>query len=570
MTRWRLSAALAAVAIIVAVGVVDIAPAGALPGITGGGSGFAALEIDQWRADTARAPFNLQVTYVAQGSSVGRNKFTQGLFDFGASDIVYTPEELPSLRAQRCKGRPPSQCFVYVPVSAGGLAFMYNLLDDSGRRISDLRLTRRAACKIFTGAIRKWNDPEIVRTNPRLSGIDRDINTIVRADGAGESYVLSEFCIAVARDVWQAFITDRKNDPDDSGSQTIQFLRGDPVSNWPANQGVFGPIPQADNVANAVADPITGKNAITYDAAGYAKVRNFPVASVENAVGNYTQPDEDNVTSALRFATGRGDGTFILNFTGPDARAYFPSTYSYVLAQTVGFDPGKGATLGRFLCYSVSKGQDIAPQLRYARLSREIQQISIDAISRIPGAPAKADCAIGGLTSFSLQQFGGSVNPGASGPAGGSAGTGTNNGTAGARKGSGAKGSAAIDKCVAQHKAKAKAKAKKAKTKAKAKSTTTTTIKRRKARAATKKKSPTTTTTIPRECLTKASLGARSGASRGTLNQVDEAGLDNKLASQTGPSTGGSKGISAIWLLVAGIVAAWAVGFALTRRRITT
>ena len=110
----------------------------------------------------------------------------------------------------------------------------------------------------------------------------------------------------------------------------------------------------------------------------------------------FTQPDETNVTVALGYAHAVDrDGTFILNFTGPDPRAYFPSTYSYVLAQTAGFDAGKGAALGKFLCYAVSQGQVIAPQLRYARLSAPLVKLAIGAIARIPGAPAADKCFIG-------------------------------------------------------------------------------------------------------------------------------------------------------------------------------
>ena len=65
------------------------------------------------------------------------------------------------------RAAPSNACFVYVPVSAGGLAFMYNLRDGTGQQVTNLRLTRQAACKIFTGAITKWNDPEIVRYNPQ-------------------------------------------------------------------------------------------------------------------------------------------------------------------------------------------------------------------------------------------------------------------------------------------------------------------------------------------------------------------------------------------------------------------
>src|SRR5262249_55516219 len=143
-------------------------------------------------------------------------------------------------------------------------------------------------------------------------------------------------------------------------------------------------------------------NSITYVAAGYAKVRGFPVASVQNAAGVFTQPDENNVTIALSYATPLGNGTFKLAFNGADPAAYFPSTYSYVLGQTAGFDPGKGPTLTRFLCYAVTKGQEIAPSLRYARLSIELVNIAINAIVQIPGAPSKADCPVGNIVIIHL------------------------------------------------------------------------------------------------------------------------------------------------------------------------
>ncbi|MBV9593177.1 MAG: substrate-binding domain-containing protein, partial [Actinobacteria bacterium] len=403
MTRRRRLAArilgLLTLLVVVAGPLVAASPAGAVgSAIAGGGSGFAALEIDQWRADTARAPYNLKVNYVAQGSSFGRQVFQNNTLDFGASDITYTPFEAPGLPGSaRCGGRIGQNCFVYVPVSAGGLALMYNLVDDSGQRVNNLQLTRRAACGIFTGAITKWNDGQITATNPQLSGFNRDILPVLRGDGAGESYVFSQFCQAVAPDLWQQFIARIGNDP----NAGADFKQGQPVSNWPQGWGHSSTAQYADGVANVVADPVTGQNSITLVAAGYAKVRNnWPVASLQNAAGQFTQPDEDNVTVALGYAAPNPDpaalGTFILNFNGPDTRAYFPSTYSYVLAQSTGFDPGKGAALGLFLCYAVSRGQVIAPQLRYARLSAPLVQIAINAISKIPGAPPPDQCFLQG------------------------------------------------------------------------------------------------------------------------------------------------------------------------------
>jgi phosphate transport system substrate-binding protein len=411
---------LAAIAASIAFGA---APAGAASPINGGGSGFAALEIDQWRADTARSPYNLTVNYQAQGSSFGRQLFTQGNFDYAASDIVYQPPEIPALTSGRCGGQ-LSGCFVYVPVSAGGLALMYNLVDAGGQRVNNLQLTRDAACGIFTGAITKWNDPKIVATNPGLSGLSQSIVAVIRSDGAGESFVFSEFCLAVARGTWDEFVT-RVGQADAPSQEFSSHL---PTSIWPqewhcsscSNSRQLG----ADGVANVVADPVAGKNSIGYVAAGYAKVRNYPVASMQNVAGKYTQPDEENVTVALGYAKARNDaatntvGTFELDFTGSDPRSYFPSTYSYIVAQTRGFDPGKGETLGRFLCYAVSKGQEIAPSLRYARLSQPLVDIAINAITKIPGAPAADACFLAGAAAppGAPTVVGGPAVPAAGGP----------------------------------------------------------------------------------------------------------------------------------------------------------
>jgi hypothetical protein len=149
---------------------------------------------------------------------------------------------------------------------------------------------------------------------------------------------------------------------------------------------------------------------------------------VQNAAGAFTQPDEANVTVALGYATPQNDastntvGTFALNFFGPDPRAYFPSTYSYVIAQTGGFGGAKGATLGQFLCYGISKGQEIAPLLRYARLSAPLVQIAINAISRIPGAPPPSACFLAGSAAPpGAPTVAGAGTAAASGPAAGAA-----------------------------------------------------------------------------------------------------------------------------------------------------
>lgn len=405
----RLLGAAAAAVVMVSSGAFGAAPAWASTPINGGGSGFAALEIQQWQADVA-SPANgsLQVNYSSQSSGIGRQYFASNTWDYAASDIRYIPGYEDALVAQaekgRCGGRPAAACFQYVPVSAGGLGFMYNLTNPDGSRIANLKLTPLDVCGIFTGRVTKWN--QLAGNNPELASSNASITPVVRQDEAGESFVLSQYCIAVDPSDWNTFVSFQLTNPCAAGqeyfSQDVQaFHTGAPVPTWPSTVEGCRSVPVAsgsDGVANYVADPSLGPGSITYNAAAYALVRNFPNAYVENAAGAFTKPDSLSVTIALEFASAVGDGTFRLDFqerSGADPRAYNPSTYSYILAQTGGFDVGRGTTLGKFLCYSIGIGQKDAPSLLYAALSAQVQRIGEAAILKIPGAPPAAACLAG-------------------------------------------------------------------------------------------------------------------------------------------------------------------------------
>lgn len=355
------------------------------PALNGGGSSFAKNEIDQWRAEVARKPLELRINYVAQGSSFGRQQYIAGTLDFAASDVPFTGPELDALNRTNRKD------FAYVPVSAGGLGIMYNLVDRGGQQVRNLNLTRRAVCRMFTEPNMRWDDPEIASSNSGLQLPSELVRPIVRSDGSGTSYVLSEFCLTVAPDLWAAFIDRQKSDP----SLDPAFLANRATSNWPLNWGVVGSALAADGVAAAVADP-SGRYSVTYNESGFAKLRNFPNASMQNAAGQFTQPTEEAVTIALGYASPNGNGTFRLNYTGPDPKAYFPSTYSYVIAQTTGFNADKGRVLALFLCYAVTKGQrlELTSKLGYARLSEPLVAIARDSIARIPGAPPWDQCRV--------------------------------------------------------------------------------------------------------------------------------------------------------------------------------
>lgn len=366
-----------------------VTPVSAAGTVEGAGSSFPQLEIEQWRSDVAKKPYSLKINYVSSGSTFGRQQYIQGSVDFGVSDIAFQPDETAQAAA-----RP----YTYVTVSAGGVGFMYNLRDTSGKRIGfttanggngkQLKLTPHTVCRLLSELNMQWNDPELAADNPDIALPAKRVQPVFRADGSGTGYVVQEFCIATAPDVWAKFVDYVKRTAVlAQGFAGDPFLIGQPSSKWPvfAGQAAYA----GDGVANVIATDTSGENGITYVEAGFAEVRGFPNAFVKNAAGVFHYPDSGNVNTALKYARQNTDKTVTLDYTTPDPDAYFPSSYSYAIVPTSGIDTGKGKDLATFLNYAVLQGQAKADRLGYAPLSQQIVEISLNEITKIPGAPPK-------------------------------------------------------------------------------------------------------------------------------------------------------------------------------------
>ena len=114
--------------------------------ISGEGSSWAANAIDAMRVNVRQ--FGITVDYNPTGSTAGRKNFLNGTVDFAASDIPFqfNPED------GSAPENPAPGSYAYIPVVAGGTAFMYNL-QINGKRVTNLRLSGEAIAKIFTGGV---------------------------------------------------------------------------------------------------------------------------------------------------------------------------------------------------------------------------------------------------------------------------------------------------------------------------------------------------------------------------------------------------------------------------------
>jgi phosphate transport system substrate-binding protein len=377
--RWagRPLAGLGVVALVVSFLVPATArPARADVSIDAAGSTWVQIALDQWAADVARQ--GLSINYQGVGSTSGRVFYYQDQVDFAASEIPFTAayKDATGTVSTNEVALAAHRPYAYMPDVAGGTSFMYHL-DIAGNRVTNLQLSPTNLAKIFTGVITNWNDPALAADNPQLHLPSLPIRPVVRSDGSGTTAQFTAFMASQTPALWNAFC------------QRVGYNQNPcpSVSLWPdinATQQQF-----SDGVADYVAAPYNN-GAITYVEYGYAKQRGFPVASILNHAGYYTQPTPNAVAIALQGATLNADLTQNLGgvYAFPDPRAYPVSSYSYMIVPTTTASPfttDKGVTLSKFILYLVCAGQQEAALLGYSPLPKNLVQDAFDVVTKIPG-----------------------------------------------------------------------------------------------------------------------------------------------------------------------------------------
>jgi phosphate ABC transporter phosphate-binding protein len=351
--------------------------------ITGAGSTWSYNAINQWIQGVI--PQGITVNYSADGSSAGRALFSQGTVDWAASEIPYGVQDGTNYDP------PPTRGYTYMPDTAGGLAFMYNL-SIGGQLVTNLRLSGATIAGIFTGKITVWNDPAIAADNPGLTLPDIPIIPVVRSDGSGGTMELTQWMLATEPSYWTSYC------------QTVGFSPCTATSAYPVLPG-SNMIGQAGDlgVAGYVSQP-QADGAIGYTEYSYALETGFPVANVLNAAGYYTAPSPDNVGLSLLKAQINTDqssplyGTADLSqvYTDTDPRTYELSYYSYMILPTDtsnNFSTDKGYTLGAFGSYLLCQGQQQVDELGYAALPINLVEDGYAQLQKIPGASVPTTAA---------------------------------------------------------------------------------------------------------------------------------------------------------------------------------
>src|SRR5579864_4354608 len=118
-------------------------------GISGAGATFPAPVYAKW-AEDYKAKTGTSLNYQAIGSGGGIKQINASTVDFGASDKPLKPDDLAAAG------------LTMFPTVIGGVVPVMNL---PGVKPGQIKMTGANLADIYRGAIKKWNDPLLVKAN---------------------------------------------------------------------------------------------------------------------------------------------------------------------------------------------------------------------------------------------------------------------------------------------------------------------------------------------------------------------------------------------------------------------
>jgi phosphate transport system substrate-binding protein len=310
--------------------------------LNGSGATFPAPLYIRWAADFRKSNPEITVNYQGVGSGAGVKQFTDGITDFGASDVAMSDAEIAKV----------SDNVLMLPATAGTIVLAYNLPGvDSG-----LKLSRQAIAGILLGTVKTWDDVLISKENPGVKLPSTPVTVVTRADGSGTTAVFTAHLSAVSPE----FATKIG-----SGKQVT----------WQV--GVSG---KGNDGVTALIKQTPG--AIGYVEYGYAVNNKLTSAALQNKSGNFVIPTIESGTATL--ASVVLPSNFRAFITDPEGANDYPiATFSWLLVKRTYADPAKAAAVKAFVKYGLTKGQEAAPSLGYITLPQAVAEKVLSALDSV-------------------------------------------------------------------------------------------------------------------------------------------------------------------------------------------
>jgi len=305
--------------------------AGAATALNGSGATFPAPLYMRWAADFHKDAPDITVNYQGVGSGAGIKQFSDGITDFGASDVAMSDAEITKVNGN----------VLMLPATAGTIVLAYNIPGVQ----AGLKLSRNAYIGILLGTIKSWNDPAIAKDNSGVNLPNLPITVVSRSDGSGTTAVFTGHLAAVSADF------------------SSKVGSGKSVT-WPV--GVAG---KGNDGVTALIKQTPGS--IGYVEFGYAEKNKLTMASLQNKAGNFIAPTLESGAATL--ASVNLPENLRAFITDPEGANDYPlATFTWLLVKKAYTDTGKAAAVKAFVTYGLTKGQAAAPELGYITLPENV------------------------------------------------------------------------------------------------------------------------------------------------------------------------------------------------------
>jgi len=336
----RSASAIATVSALVA-SVVLVAPAAnAGETITAGGSSYANAIL----STCAQAYKTDTITYASVGSGTGRNNFTSGTYDFGASDAPYSATD-----------KKPEN-FTYVPLVGGPIAVVINV-----EGVNSINLTAKVLGGIMNGRYTTWNDEEIQNLNPKAKLPNSKINVYYRSGSSGTTQAFANYLLGNGASGYK-----------NNGTWTTASGQSAPVGSSAANAQLL------------VAGVEATKNSIGYADLSDVAAKKLTVAALRNPLGAYVLPSVKSASAFLGTQKVLANGILDIDYKKPVKGGYNASLVTYALAPTAASNPAKGAAVKKFLTYVINScAPSKAPGLNYSPLSAALKAKALQLVATV-------------------------------------------------------------------------------------------------------------------------------------------------------------------------------------------
>ena len=303
------------------------APVAMAANITGAGATFPFAVYTKW-AEAYNAKTGNQVNYQGIGSSGGIKQIKAKTVDFGGTDA---PLKVGDLKEAG---------LVQLPTVMGGATIVVNL---PGFKSGDLKLDGATAASVFSGAIKKWNDPAIASLNPGAKLPDTAITVAHRSDGSGTTFAVTNY-LAKQSEAFKSSV----------GAGT--------TVNWPANAvGGKGNPGVAANVTKIV-------GAVGYVDIADAMKNNMTFVALKNKAGKFVLPTQQTIADAAAGADFKVEGMAPDLLDQTHENAWPITSATYVLVYEKGSDAAKQQSVVDFFTWSLNNGQKMAEELGFVAL----------------------------------------------------------------------------------------------------------------------------------------------------------------------------------------------------------